>query len=180
MRRPRPSRMVIIWMPSPMKPIAQSIFLPLGRLPPAQNINPATSKSVTEFWGARWNIWIGVQTGHFQTGYFQAKAPVSDHRVVPDVPFLRDIARGGDHRPPPWCFTAYFSSRRYLRISCCNGWVCWWIGGLSGSVPACAGSGAGSWWPAQHRCSLSSRCFGSFFCGPDSFPKFSFPRARSA
>lgn len=38
---------------------AQSIFLPLGRLLPVQNINPAASKSVTEFWGGRWNIWIG-------------------------------------------------------------------------------------------------------------------------
>ena len=40
-------------------PLAQLMFLPLGILLPAQHRNPVASASVAEFWGSRWNIWIG-------------------------------------------------------------------------------------------------------------------------
>ena len=39
--------------------LAQLMFLPLGKLLPAMHRNPMASGSVTEFWGSRWNIWIG-------------------------------------------------------------------------------------------------------------------------
>ena len=39
--------------------LTQLMFLPLGKLLPALHRNPMASAGVAEFWGSRWNIWIG-------------------------------------------------------------------------------------------------------------------------